>query len=55
MSLDKATIKNLELTETLFEKKLQGSLLGVLDKTHTAMGSRTMKQWLREPLNNAAS
>ncbi|MGX8773616.1 MAG: DNA mismatch repair protein MutS, partial [Bacillota bacterium] len=53
MSLDKATIKNLELTETLFEKKLQGSLLGVLDRTHTAMGSRTMKHWLRQPLNNA--
>lgn len=51
MSLDKATIKNLELTETLFEKKVQGSLLGVLDKTHTAMGSRKLKQWLREPLN----
>ena len=53
MSLDKSTIKNLELTETLFEKKLKGSLLGVLDKTHTAMGSRKMKQWIREPLNNA--
>ena len=53
MSLDKATIKNLELTETLFEKKLQGSLLGVLDKTHTAMGSRMMKHWIRQPLNNA--
>ena len=52
MSLDKATIKNLELTETLFEKKIQGSLLGVLDKTHTAMGSRKMRQWLREPLNS---
>lgn len=54
MSLDKATIKNLELTETLFEKKVQGSLLGVLDKTQTAMGSRKMKQWLREPLNELA-
>ena len=54
MSLDKSTIKNLELTETLFEKKLQGSLLGVLDKTRTAMGSRKMKQWLKEPLNNVA-
>ncbi|WP_324824066.1 DNA mismatch repair protein MutS [Sinanaerobacter sp. ZZT-01] len=52
MSLDKATIKNLELTETLFEKKVQGSLLGILDKTHTAMGSRKLKQWLREPLNS---
>ncbi|MDO4552384.1 MAG: DNA mismatch repair protein MutS [Bacillota bacterium] len=51
MALDKSTIKNLELTETLFEKKVQGSLLGVLDKTHTAMGSRKMKQWIREPLN----
>ena len=50
-SLDKATIKKLELTETLFEKKVQGSLLGVLDKTRTAMGSRKMRQWLREPLN----
>ncbi len=51
MSLDKYTIRNLELTETLFEKKPQGALLGVLDRTHTAMGSRKMKQWLREPLN----
>ena len=51
MALDKATIKNLELTETLFEKRLQGSLLGVLDRTHTAMGARKMKQWIREPLN----
>lgn len=52
MSLDKATLRNLEITETLYDKKVQGSLLGVLDKTHTAMGSRKMKQWLREPLNN---
>jgi DNA mismatch repair protein MutS len=51
MSLDKATLRNLEITETLFDRKTQGSLLGVLDKTHTAMGSRKMKKWLREPLN----
>lgn len=54
MSLDKATLRNLEITETLYDKKIQGSLLGVLDKTGTAMGSRKLKQWLREPLNNAA-
>ena len=53
MALDKATLRNLELTETLYDKKVSGSLLGVLDKTHTAMGSRKMKQWLREPLNNS--
>lgn len=53
MSLDKATLRNLEITETLYEKRTQGSLLGVLDKTCTAMGSRLMKRWLREPLNQA--
>ncbi len=53
MSLDKSTIRNLEITETLYDKKLQGSLLGVLDKTNTAMGSRQMKKWLREPLNES--
>lgn len=53
MALDRATIRNLEITETLFEKNVKGSLLGVLDRTHTAMGSRRMKQWLREPLNDA--
>ena len=52
MALDKSTIKNLELTETLFEKKVKGSLLGVLDRTHTAMGSRKLKQWIKEPLND---
>ncbi|MFQ7102073.1 MAG: DNA mismatch repair protein MutS [Anaerovoracaceae bacterium] len=55
MSLDKATIKHLELTETLFEKKIRGSLLGVLDKTHTAMGSRKLKQWIKEPLNDVTA
>ncbi len=50
MRLDKATIKNLELTETLFERNVNGSLLGVLDLCGTAMGSRKLKQWLREPL-----
>ncbi|MGP1441897.1 MAG: DNA mismatch repair protein MutS [Anaerovoracaceae bacterium] len=52
MILDKAAIRNLELMETLFEKKVSGSLLGVLDSTQTAMGSRKLKKWIREPLNN---
>ncbi len=53
MSLDKSALKNLELTETLFDNKVKGSLLGVIDKTGTAMGSRKLKQWLREPLNKS--
>ena len=52
MALDKATIRNLELTETLYEKRTDGSLLGVLDRTSTAMGGRKLKLWLREPLND---
>ena len=54
MALDKATIRNLEITETLYEKSVKGSLLGILDKCHTAMGSRKLTKWLREPLNNSA-
>lgn len=54
MALDKATIRNLEITETLYEKSIKGSLLGILDKCHTAMGSRKLTKWLREPLNNSA-
>ncbi len=51
MMLDKSTIKNLELTETLADKTVKGSLLWVLDKTLTAMGGRKIKKWIREPLN----
>ncbi len=54
MSLDKASLRNLEITETLYDKRRQGSLLGILDKTHTAMGARLLKKWLREPLNKPA-
>ncbi|MBQ3930729.1 MAG: DNA mismatch repair protein MutS, partial [Firmicutes bacterium] len=52
MRLDKASIKNLELTETLFDKNVNGSLLGVLDSCKTAMGSRKLRQWIREPLTD---
>ena len=55
MRLDKASIKNLELTETLFEKNVNGSLLGVLDSCKTAMGSRKLRQWIREPLTDKAA
>ncbi len=51
MTLDRATIANLELVETIYERKVQGSLIGVLDHTHTAMGARKLKKWIKEPLN----
>ncbi len=50
MLLDTATRRNLELTETLREKKVHGSLLWVLDKTKTAMGARLLHQFLEQPL-----
>ncbi|MBQ1484696.1 MAG: DNA mismatch repair protein MutS [Eubacterium sp.] len=55
MPLDKATLRNLEITETLYDKKIKGSLLGILDRTGTAMGSRLLKRWLKEPLNDSFS
>lgn len=50
MLLDSATRRNLELTETLREKNKRGSLLWVLDKTKTAMGARTLRSYLEQPL-----
>ena len=43
---------NLELTETIRSKSRQGSLLWLLDKTKTAMGSRMLKQWIERPSIN---
>jgi len=50
MLLDSATRRNLELTETLRDKQKKGSLLWVLDKTKTAMGARTLRSFLEQPL-----
>lgn len=50
MALDAATRRNLELTETLREGDLRGSLLGVIDHTVTPMGKRLMRQWVSKPL-----
>lgn len=50
MLLDSSTRRNLELTETLREKHKRGSLLGILDKTKTAMGARTLRSYLEQPL-----
>ena len=50
MLLDSATRRNLELTETLREKQKKGSLLGVLDRTKTAMGGRLLRKYIEQPL-----
>ncbi len=50
MIIDGATRRNLELTETMREKQKKGSLLYVLDKTKTAMGTRLLKDFIEQPL-----
>ena len=50
MELDLDARRNLELTETLRNKEKKGTLLWVLDKTHTAMGGRLMRSWVEKPL-----
>ena len=50
MELDMDARRNLELTETMRSKEKKGSLLWVLDKTHTAMGGRMLRSWLEKPL-----
>ncbi len=50
MLLDSSTRRNLELVETLREKNKTGSLLWVLDKTCTAMGARTLRSYVEQPL-----
>ena len=53
MLLDSSTRRNLELCETLRDKQKRGSLLWVLDKTKTAMGARTLRSYVEQPLIDA--
>ena len=57
MHLDSATIRNLELVRPLAQAE-EGSgnrgptLLSVIDRTSTAMGSRLLREWLLRPLTD---
>ena len=55
MTLDEATRRNLELTESIRGGTAQGSLLGVLDATLTPMGGRLLRRWLGQPLLSVAA
>jgi DNA mismatch repair protein MutS len=50
MHLDGATIRNLELLRPLVEDRQDATLLAVLDRTVTAMGSRLLREWIVRPL-----
>lgn len=55
MYLDVNTRKNLELTETIRDRKKKGSLLWLLDQTKTSMGARMLRTWVEQPLQNEAA
>ena len=50
LKIDIHSKRNLEITETLRLGQKNGSLLSLLDKCHTAMGSRMMRKWVEYPL-----
>jgi DNA mismatch repair protein MutS len=50
MPLDEMTRRNLELVESLRGGESGGTLLSVLDRTQTPMGSRLLRQWILTPL-----
>ncbi len=52
LMMDVHTVRNLELVETLRLKERTYSLIWLIDKTKTSMGSRKLKQWLMNPLKN---
>ncbi|MHB1034926.1 MAG: DNA mismatch repair protein MutS [Pirellulales bacterium] len=55
LQIDQATRRSLEITRTLREGRREGSLLAVLDRTVTAMGSRLLADWIGNPLMEPAA
>ncbi|MDD2445244.1 MAG: DNA mismatch repair protein MutS [Clostridia bacterium] len=53
MILDIIARRNLELVETIRERKKKGSLLALLDNTRTSMGGRLIRNWLDQPLKDS--
>ncbi len=52
MGVDAFTLRNLEIFNSLSTQGIHGTLIGTIDNTITAAGSRMIKNWLRQPLND---
>jgi len=52
--LDESTRRNLELLRPLSGTGRKGTLLGLLDRTATAMGGRLLREWIAWPLTDIA-
>ena len=55
LEIDEASRRSLEITRTMRDGRREGALLGVLDRTVTAMGSRLLSDWLANPLLDASA
>ncbi len=55
LEIDEASRRSLEIARTIRDGRREGSLLWVLDRTVTAMGSRLLADWVANPLTEAAS
>ncbi len=55
LEIDQSSRRSLEITRTIRDGRREGSLLAVLDRTATAMGSRMMADWVANPLTDAAA
>lgn len=50
MGLDRSTMRNLELVESMVDGSSKNTLLDILDHTSTAMGGRLLRHWIKHPL-----
>ncbi|MBW2407948.1 MAG: DNA mismatch repair protein MutS, partial [Deltaproteobacteria bacterium] len=48
--VDDISFRNLEINKNILSGSRQGTLLGIMDRTVTAMGGRLLKRWIRSPL-----
>jgi DNA mismatch repair protein MutS len=55
LEIDQATRRSLELTRTLRDGHREGSLLSVIDRTVTPVGSRLLADWITSPLTDVAA
>lgn len=50
LSIDRASLRNLELTESMTDGSSKHTLLELLDETRTPMGARLLRHWIKHPL-----
>ena len=55
LEIDESSRRSLEITRTIRDGRREGSLLWVLDRTQTAMGSRLLAEWVSNPLTDVAA